>query len=177
MATARAAATRELLIDATEALLRDGGLAAVTTQNVARRAGVAEGTIYRHFQNRDELIVRAIRERLRADFAAPKTGGARELVAALVALHASAAPALAMLAADPNLCARAAPALISDGRTPAALLSALSKRLHVAPAVAALAVGASVYRSLMRHLFGDDPTGMDDEQFCGALADVLARLT
>ncbi|MBV8490211.1 MAG: helix-turn-helix transcriptional regulator, partial [Candidatus Eremiobacteraeota bacterium] len=67
MASSRASATREGLIDATESLLREGGLVAVTTQNVARRAGVAEGTIYRHFDSRDALIVCAVRERLRGD--------------------------------------------------------------------------------------------------------------
>lgn len=48
--------TRETLLDATAALLAEGGLSEATTQKVARRAGVAEGTIYRHFLNKEALV-------------------------------------------------------------------------------------------------------------------------
>lgn len=177
MPSARATATRELLIDATEALLREGGLAAVTTQNVARRAGVAEGTIYRHFESRDELIVRALRERLRGDFATIDARGVPEAMTAVIALYATAAPALAMLAADPSLSARAAAALREDGRGPRELIASLAKRLRITPAAATLVVGASFYRSLMRYLFGDEPTELNDEQFSAALGEMLARLS
>lgn len=48
--------TREALLDATSALLVEGGLAEATTQKVGRRAGVAEGTIYRHFPSKEALL-------------------------------------------------------------------------------------------------------------------------
>ena len=56
------------MIGATERLLREGGLSAVTTQSVAQRAGLAEGTIYRHFDCRDALVACTIGERLPAEF-------------------------------------------------------------------------------------------------------------
>jgi AcrR family transcriptional regulator len=51
-----AAETRDSLLDAAAALLGEAGLAGTTTQNVARRAGVAEGTIYRHYPSKDALL-------------------------------------------------------------------------------------------------------------------------
>jgi AcrR family transcriptional regulator len=173
--SARAAATREQLIDATESLIREGGLAAVTTQNVARRGGVAEGTIYRHFESRDELIVCAVRERLRGDFEKPAAASVREIVRTLVSLHASGAPALAMLAADPALSARNAAAQLAEGRGPRSLLEAVAKHLRSSTPAATLLVGACFYRSLMQHLFGEDPTGLDDERFASAIAQIVAR--
>jgi AcrR family transcriptional regulator len=48
--------TKAALLDATAALLVEGGLGEATTQKVGRRAGVAEGTIYRHFPSKDALL-------------------------------------------------------------------------------------------------------------------------
>ncbi len=49
------ATTREALLHATAELLADVGYAATTTASVARKAGVAEGTIYRHFPSKEAL--------------------------------------------------------------------------------------------------------------------------
>ena len=51
-----APATFDSLLDATAELLAEGGLAEATTARLARRAGVAEGTIYRHFPSKDALV-------------------------------------------------------------------------------------------------------------------------
>ncbi|GEM_PF-3689371 len=53
---APAPATLESLLDATAALMVEGGLPEATTARVAKRAGVAEGTIYRHFATKDALV-------------------------------------------------------------------------------------------------------------------------
>jgi len=48
--------TREALLNAAAELLAEGGLGEATTQKVARRAGVAEGTIYRHFPSKEAVL-------------------------------------------------------------------------------------------------------------------------
>lgn len=48
--------TRDALLNAAAELLAEGGLGEATTQKVARRAGVAEGTIYRHFPNKEAVL-------------------------------------------------------------------------------------------------------------------------
>jgi hypothetical protein len=44
-----------------------------------------------------------------------------------------------------------------------------------AKASAALLLGVCFYRSLMRHLFAEDPIGLSDEQFLTAVAKIVAR--
>lgn len=51
---------REVLVDATLRLLREHGRQ-ITTRQIAEQAGVAEGTIFRVFDTKEELIDEAIR--------------------------------------------------------------------------------------------------------------------
>lgn len=58
-ATARAdrrAAVREAIVAATLSLVGDGGWSAAAMIDVARRAGVATGSLYRHFPSKGELL-------------------------------------------------------------------------------------------------------------------------
>lgn len=56
--------TRQKLVRATERLLRTNGLARVTTREIAREAGVAEGALYHHFRDKAELIHAVVQESL-----------------------------------------------------------------------------------------------------------------
>ena len=47
---------RQNIISATERLFQTHGLARLTTREIAREAGVAEGLIYHHFKDKAELI-------------------------------------------------------------------------------------------------------------------------
>lgn len=58
---ARKAATRERIVDAAIAQLAEGGYAAATVQAVASRAGVATGSVYRHFPSKAELLAEVFR--------------------------------------------------------------------------------------------------------------------
>jgi AcrR family transcriptional regulator len=53
---ATAAATRERIIDATVTAHRDLGIQATSWEEIARRAGVGVGTVYRHFRSLDQLL-------------------------------------------------------------------------------------------------------------------------
>ncbi len=53
---AREAGTRERIIDAARAVMLNKGLVRATTKEIARAAGVSEGTIYNYFANKEELI-------------------------------------------------------------------------------------------------------------------------
>src|SRR4051794_22913055 len=57
----RKAQAREGIVSAALDQLADGGYASATVQAVARRAGVATGTVYRHFPSKSELFAEAFR--------------------------------------------------------------------------------------------------------------------
>jgi AcrR family transcriptional regulator len=59
--------TRRRLVDAAERVLRAKGLARATTKEIAREAGLAEGTLYLHFADKLDLI-RAVQEKLLPPF-------------------------------------------------------------------------------------------------------------
>jgi AcrR family transcriptional regulator len=60
--TAPGAATRERLLRAAIGIVARDGLAAATTAAIAAEAGVAEGTLYRHFDSKDDLLIAAYRQ-------------------------------------------------------------------------------------------------------------------
>lgn len=53
--------TRERLLSAAVELIEDGGYGAATVIAIADRAGVAAGTLYRHFASKEELFVEVFR--------------------------------------------------------------------------------------------------------------------
>ena len=60
--TRRGDATRARLIEATRTVVREVGYAHASTRAIAQEAGVAEGTIYRHFPDKASLFVATILE-------------------------------------------------------------------------------------------------------------------
>jgi AcrR family transcriptional regulator len=55
------APTRERLLSAARELIEEGGYSAASVAQVAGRAGVAAGTLYRHFASKEELFVEVFR--------------------------------------------------------------------------------------------------------------------
>lgn len=60
--TKRGEDTRARLIEATRTVVRDMGYAHASTRAIAQAACVAEGTIYRHFQDKSSLFFAAVLE-------------------------------------------------------------------------------------------------------------------
>ena len=56
-----AAGTRDRLLSAARALIEEGGYAAASVVAIADRAGLAAGTLYRHFASKEELFVEVFR--------------------------------------------------------------------------------------------------------------------
>jgi TetR/AcrR family transcriptional regulator of autoinduction and epiphytic fitness len=59
--------TREVMLDATETIMREEGYAAVTSRRVAERAGLKSQLVYYHFGTMDDLFV-AVYERSEQEF-------------------------------------------------------------------------------------------------------------
>jgi len=58
---ATAHGTRERLLSSAQELIEDGGYGAASVIAIAERAGVAAGTLYRHFASKEELFVEVFR--------------------------------------------------------------------------------------------------------------------
>lgn len=58
--------TREKLMRAAMDIVAADGFGAATTAAIAERTGLAEGTLYRHFKSKDDLMIAAYRQ-LKAD--------------------------------------------------------------------------------------------------------------
>jgi AcrR family transcriptional regulator len=58
---ATATGTRQRLLDAAQDLIEQGGYGAASVVAIAERAGVAAGTLYRHFASKEELFVEVFR--------------------------------------------------------------------------------------------------------------------
>ncbi|PKQ19869.1 MAG: TetR/AcrR family transcriptional regulator [Actinobacteria bacterium HGW-Actinobacteria-6] len=111
----KAATTRQRLLDAAAAVFSERGYARATTKEIAKSAGVAEGTIYRHFDDKRELFKAAFAERtalMRADTLdrLPELAGQntvrenlRRLVLALEEAEAAIAPLQAAMSSDMQL--------------------------------------------------------------------------
>ena len=56
-----AAPTRERLLRAAQELIESGGYSAASVVAIAERAGVAAGTLYRHFDSKEDLFVELFR--------------------------------------------------------------------------------------------------------------------
>ncbi|HEX4281213.1 MAG TPA: helix-turn-helix domain-containing protein [Solirubrobacteraceae bacterium] len=61
MSTVAGLATRERLLAAARELIEEGGYASASVAAIAERAGVASGTLYRHFTSKEDLFVEVFR--------------------------------------------------------------------------------------------------------------------
>ena len=69
--------TRRALLDAAVGLVAENGWDAVTTRQIAQRAGVNQGLIHYHFRSKDHLLHAAFQAALRETFAEPGAALAR----------------------------------------------------------------------------------------------------
>ena len=58
---ARKEATRQRIIDTTHTLIGEGGFGKASVARVAERAGVATGSVYRHFESKSDLFAEVFR--------------------------------------------------------------------------------------------------------------------
>lgn len=183
------ASTRERLMDATERIIREQGIMAVTTKDIAREAGYAEATLYRHFQDKADLLLAVMGERISGHFLhlirdLPGRAGEgsvaailEELVTAAVEFSAHIMPLDVALASDPALAAAHNKRLRELGTGPEAALHSVAAyveaeqrlgrvRADASPAaVATILLGISFNYVLARHVGGEAASILPKDQF------------
>ncbi len=124
--TQRGDATRARLIEATRSVVREVGYAHASTRVIAQAAGVAEGTIYRHFPDKASLFFAAVLEANAAVVAwvtmlpgrageGTVEGNLSEAAIQLVSLRDQILPLEVAIAADPELAAQRRQAMTAAG--------------------------------------------------------------
>ena len=77
--------TRERLLRSAQELIEEGGYGAASVAQVAERAGVAAGTLYRHFASKEDLFVEVFRAVCSGEERAMRTASAELASAGAVA--------------------------------------------------------------------------------------------
>ncbi|MEW2355344.1 helix-turn-helix domain-containing protein [Spirillospora sp. NPDC029432] len=111
---------REHLIATAERMISERGTAGLTVRAIAREAGVADGVLYNHFADKEELLGHALRAHVRtverglSTLPDPGAGSLAGNLAAYIryglAMHRAILPAMAGLIGSPEVLARFAEA-------------------------------------------------------------------
>jgi AcrR family transcriptional regulator len=126
---ASAEETREHLLDSAADVLRGSGLAQARTKEIARVAGYSEATLYKHFEDKTDLLLAVMRDRfppfvdVLAELPARVGHGEvretlAELAAKAVGFFRHGAPLLGSLFADPELLRRHREGMAQRGAGP-----------------------------------------------------------
>ena len=188
--------TREHILDAAAALIRNIGLGHATTKEIASAAGLSEAALYRHFADKAELFLCVIGERLPQLVATlrdlPARAGHRsvrtnleDLARVALPFYDQTLPMAASLFAEPDLLARHQEQLRSKNAGPHRALEQLAGYVRaeqrmgrinarVDPeAVASLLLGCCIGRALMRRFLGEQDSAGADERFVKSVVRTL----
>jgi len=188
--------TRDNLLKAATHLIQSRGLARTTTREIAREAGCAEGTLYKHFETKDDLFLAVLVESFPSFEAALEltnkgqtgiAGNLAEIAMAAISFFQKLLPAGVALLADATLLARHRKRLRRKDTGPRHLYEAVAKYIAAAQdlgrinraldplAAAALILGPCFQWVLTRMINGNPPLKLTDEQFCQQLAETLLQ--
>jgi AcrR family transcriptional regulator len=181
-------------LDAAGTLLRTRGAAGATTKEIAAAAGCAEGSLYRHFPDKGELLCAAVEKHLPTLDAvlAVDEGDLQSnferVAAALIDYFGKVLPLGVGLAADVELAERNRKRMRAGRNGPHKLLEHLAEHLSVEQAkgrirasvapltLASLLAGPCFHYAFLRFFTGDVPLWKSPAQFARAVAEPLLAI-
>jgi AcrR family transcriptional regulator len=188
--------TRDLILSATARTIREVGLARATTKLIAQTAGISEGAIFKHFKQKNDLLLAVFRGREDMLVLAPgrETAGTdsvqnnlRRIGHAATICYREIVPWLVASLADAALVAEYRFWIVDywsgnrdiNDRT-AGYISEEQRlgriRAEYDPSIIAEMLLGPCFRRVFRHFFLDQRTSCSDEQFVGDLVRVLAQV-
>lgn len=195
-AETRGGETRDRILEAAERVMREKGLARATTKEIARAAGVSEGTLYNYFERKDDLFLCVLRERLPQfvglimAFAGRAGSGTvrenlEELARTALAFYHHSVPLGATVFAEPDLLARQRESVTRHGAGPhkpheavAAYLRGEQEQGRVRgdadpDAAAHLLLGACFQRAYNGRWLGETASDAMDARFAAGIVAML----
>ncbi|MBV9228537.1 MAG: TetR/AcrR family transcriptional regulator [Chloroflexi bacterium] len=188
--------TRQHILDATERIIQTKGFARVTTREIAREAGCAEGTLYKHFASKEDLFLAVIQQNLpnvietvREDRVGTRTISANleEIALAVINYYEQLIPMTVSFFADTELLARHRAWMHEQGTGPQRLHERVAGyiaaeqyigRLNEAVNplnIAILLLGSCFQYAFNRYFMGENPFEMTDQQFVTGLVQTLTE--
>jgi AcrR family transcriptional regulator len=182
---------RDEILNAAGTLIRTRGAAGATTKEIAAAAGCAEGSLYRHFPDKGELLCAAVEKHLPtldAVLAVPDgdlLNYFEQVAAALVDYFGELLPLGVAIVADVELADRNRKRLRAGGNGPHKLLEHLAAhfaaeqakgriRASVTPlTLASLLAGPCFHYAFMRFFTGEVPLWESPAQFIRSVAEPL----
>lgn len=180
--------TRQRILDAAQRLLETDGLARLTTKELAAAAGCAEGTLFKHFRSKEDIIIAVVMEnapRFREAVAQLRPGdrtverNLEELALICIRFSEKLIPLGASLLGDSALLARHR--MLDPGRGPKETFELIAGYIaqeqgvgridaSVEPlSVALLLFGPCFHRVFIRQVVGKNPPPTDDRKFIATL--------
>lgn len=176
--------------------MRERGLARSTTKEIAREAGFSEGTLYKHFEGKEELFLAVLAERLPSFVALAKELPGRagqgavhetleEVARTALAFYAEGVPISASVFSEPALLARHGEELRRRGGGPHRANEAMAAYLRAEQglgrvredahpeAAAAMLLGACFQRAFLRSFLAGDVESEEEGRFARGVVETL----
>src|SRR3954463_11539669 len=195
----RGADTRQRILAAAREVMLGKGLVRATTREIARAAGLSEGTLYNHFANKEELflctlnelpsgfvtLMRGLHERVGTETVPTVLS---QVAASALEFYAEAVPMGASFFADPELLARHRELLQQRGAGPQRANEAVAAYLRAEQgigrvrgdadpdAVAYMLLGALYQHVYWRQFLGQPAHPQADNRFVDSLLNNLDRV-
>jgi AcrR family transcriptional regulator len=191
--------TRERILAAARQVMIQRGLVGATTKEIARAAGVSEGTLYNHFRNKEDLFLCTLRQlpagfiRLVIDL--PARAGSEtvrailtEVAQAALEFYDESVPMGGSIFADPDLLTRHRELLQERGAGPQRANELLAAYLRAEQELgrvrsdadidtaAHLLLGAIFQRAYWRQFLGEPKVPTADERFITGVIASLDRM-
>lgn len=187
--------TRQKILDAAQRLLETDGLARLTTKELAAAAGFAEGTLFKHFRTKEDIVLAVVMENApRFREAVSQLGhtdktverNLEELALMCIRFAEKLIPLGASLLGDSALLARHR-ALLDPGRGPKETHELIADYIaeeekagrvdaRIEPlSVALLLFGPCFHRVFIRQVVGKNPPPTDDRKFIASLVATMMR--
>ena len=186
--------TREQILAATERIIQEKGLARVTTREIAREAGCSEGSLYKHFVDKEDLFMAVIQshlpeliEAVRVDAVERKS--AREnletIAQAVISYYEKLLPLSISLFADLTLLARHRQWMQEQKAGPLNLYHRIASYIQIEQelgrlkkelepfTVAATLLGPCYQYVFVQYFDGSDPFPVSSEQFVRNIVETL----
>lgn len=177
---------------ATRKLIENQGIANVTTKLIAKEAGCAEGTIFKHFERKEDLLLAAVlasfpsfKESLMSISGGSSRERLRRLALSLIRFFEQIAPASVAVLSDAELTRRHREVVRERHGGPQRLYAVVIRFIESEQArgalhadlspthIASALLGPSFFRVFNRLSLGKDALEMTDEEFVAGLVESL----